>query len=90
MFTVEQVVEYFAGMPTDPTAEQIGRAALRVGVGWYPALVYMLFLEGLLAPSAAAACVPAAWQTCLCPELELDEQEWRDLFAHAGVGEERA
>ncbi|WP_377322756.1 hypothetical protein ACFJIY_25015 [Pimelobacter simplex] len=84
----DEAVSLFLTEQVDVTVESIHATAVHLGRNWYPALVYHLYREGMLSglagESIARAVVPAAWSDAEFPMIQLEPDEWRDLFEHIG------
>lgn len=81
---VFKAVDRFRCQRSVPTAAEVDEAASRLGRNAYPALLFDLWLDGLLSPAAAASCVPAAWSAAEMPARALDDADWAELFDFAG------
>ncbi|WP_140403791.1 MULTISPECIES: hypothetical protein [unclassified Nocardioides] len=86
VFTLEEMLPHFVDPDRrcDPTAEEVEIAGVRLGRNAYPGLVISLYNEGLLNSDVAATVVPSAWSAAEFPSLQLEQEEWRDLFDLAG------
>lgn len=88
IFDFDEAVEAFLSETVEPTADNIHVAACSLGRNYYPALVCTLYHEGMLwgacGADVARTVVPAAWSAAEFPMIQLDAEEWRDLFDLAG------
>jgi hypothetical protein len=84
IFDPDEILSLFIFGELEATAENIEEAALRLGRNWYPALVSGVSQAGWLSAETARIVVPAAWSSAEFPMLQLEPDEWRELFDLAG------
>lgn len=84
LFTVDELVDFFAADYGRVTVDDVGTALHRVGRNYGPALLEGLLVEDVLTADVATAHVGPVWSMAEYPDAYLDRATWRELFELAG------
>ncbi|MGO1385750.1 MAG: hypothetical protein ACTHU1_13320 [Arachnia sp.] len=78
-------LEELGKLDHEPTADEVETAAGRIDRNYYPVLVWNLFTHAVVTDrNTLAHVVPLAWQMAEFPMVQLDLDEWEELFHEAG------
>jgi hypothetical protein len=88
VFDFDSILNAFLYDDLEPNAENVDTAASRLNRNYYPALVNTLYAEdmfwGTWGEEQLRGVICSAWSMAEFPLVQLDEDQWRELFDHVG------